>query len=93
MKSSRMMASTRETPCARIINPSVAFCSGMMKFCAVPAHLAALAAAAGSPPAPENFAACFASTPCMLPSSLCAPAPPPAPLPVLAAAAALVIAR
>lgn len=95
MKSSKMMASTRETPCARDTNPSVAFCNGMMKFCAVAAHLAALAAAAGSPPPPENFAACFSSIPCMLPPSLCAPARAPAraPLPLLAAAAALVITR
>ena len=58
------MASTRETPCARTTRPIVAFCSGMMNFCAVDAHLAALAAAAGSPPAPENLAA-FAASDCM----------------------------
>lgn len=67
--SSRMMASTREVPCARMISPSVAFCSGMMNFCAVPAHLAALAVACGSPPAPANLAAC-AARPCMAPHPL-----------------------
>lgn len=60
------MASTRETPCARITNPIVAFCSGMMNFCAVAAHFAALAVAPGSPPAPENLAA-FAAKACMAP--------------------------
>ena len=76
------MASTREAPCARVASPSVAFCSGTMKFCAVPAHLAALAVACGSPPAPASLAAC-AERLCMwrlLPT-------------ILAAAEALVITR
>ena len=58
------MAITRAAACARVASPIVAFCSGTMNFWKVAAHLAALAAACGSPPAPASFAAC-AARPCM----------------------------